>query len=101
MLVVERAQGTARLLGHCRIHRIGSTQAVLGRQRSGLVTQSHIERHHGHIREPSQGRRERFRSHRIVAGPTDGPATSANTKFGTMIGSARVRSTWRSCRLVA
>src|SRR5262247_3307897 len=29
------------------------------------------------------------------------PATSANTRFGTMMGSARVRSTSSSCRLVA
>jgi hypothetical protein len=69
MLVAERDQGTPRLLGDCRIHRIGPTQAVLGRQRSGLVTQSHIQRHHGHVREPSQDRRERRRSERVILVP--------------------------------
>ena len=53
MLVVERDQGTSRLLGNCRIHRIGPTQPVLGRQRSGLVTECHIECHHGYIGESS------------------------------------------------
>ena len=72
MFVVQREQGPSHLLGHCRIHRIGPTQPVLGRQRSGLVTQSFIQRHDGYIRQPSQGRRECFCLHWLIAGPTDG-----------------------------
>jgi hypothetical protein len=46
---------------------------MLGRQRSGLMIKRHIQRHNGHIREPSQGRRERFRPHWVIPGPTDRP----------------------------
>jgi hypothetical protein len=42
VFVAQRDQGTSRLLGDDRIHRIGPTQTVLGLQRSGLVTEGHI-----------------------------------------------------------
>ena len=51
MLVVERDQGTSRLLGHGRVHRVSPTQPVLGRQRPDLVTKGDIQRHHSHVRE--------------------------------------------------
>jgi hypothetical protein len=47
LLVVWRDQGPPRLLGDRRTHRISPMQVVLGRQRSGLVTQSHSQRHSG------------------------------------------------------
>ena len=50
MLVVERDQGTSRLLGHGRMYRVSPTQPVLGRQRPDLY-QGDIQRHHGHVRE--------------------------------------------------
>ena len=90
-----------RLLGDRRIHRIGPTQAVLGRQRSGLVTEGHIQRDHSHVGESSQGHRERFRPDWIIAGSTNSPCHLGQYEIGTIMGSARVRRTARSCRLVA
>ena len=43
------------------------------RQRSGLVIQSHIQRHHGHVWQPAQGRGKGLCPERIIPGSTDGP----------------------------